>query len=308
MWNGNPIPCNPCQRLISDWISEQAAARSGPVALTCFFGHVQMVNLEQLWLWLLFLSLGIFALIFSMFHLFFLSHFKQNTITRVFRMNIPIHCLCDHIYLRERSDDAPLVVSRLLAGRMGREESREHRMDTSWWVDNTRRICQGKDRIGRQRQEGKEQGKQEGKCVSCVKRCSTLFNQDESCGHLQTPTYGSCGFWICVFAGVCTGLLYIPLGDVFWFWGCRHPPIWSKIFDYGAKLNGQSRRGHSDLSSMDSWTTKMLQLHFIIFKQHVLTFRPLSKANESHILSDEHKLIISVFFIWAFFFNSMKHQ
>ena len=207
MWNGNPIPCNPCQRLISDWISEQAAARSGPVALTCFFGHVQMVNLEQLWLWLLFLSLGIFALIFSMFHLFFLSHFKQNTITRVFRMNIPIHCLCDHIYLRERSDDAPLVVSRLLAGRMGREESREHRMDTSWWVDNTRRICQGKDRIGRQRQEGKEQGKQEGKCVSCVKRCSTLFNQDESCGQLQTPTYGSCGFWICVFAGVCTGLL-----------------------------------------------------------------------------------------------------
>ena len=37
----------------------------------------------------------------------------------LFRMNIPIHCLCDHIYLRERSDDAPLVVSRLLAGRKG---------------------------------------------------------------------------------------------------------------------------------------------------------------------------------------------
>lgn len=26
-------------------------------------------------------------------------------------MNIPIHCLCDHIYLRERSDDAPLVAA-----------------------------------------------------------------------------------------------------------------------------------------------------------------------------------------------------
>ena len=26
-------------------------------------------------------------------------------------MNIPIHCLCDHIYLRERAEDAPLVVA-----------------------------------------------------------------------------------------------------------------------------------------------------------------------------------------------------
>jgi len=26
-------------------------------------------------------------------------------------MNIPTHCLCDHIYLRERSDDAPFVVA-----------------------------------------------------------------------------------------------------------------------------------------------------------------------------------------------------
>ncbi|CAK9116900.1 unnamed protein product [Durusdinium trenchii] len=26
-------------------------------------------------------------------------------------MNIPIHCLCDHIYLKDRSEDAPLVVS-----------------------------------------------------------------------------------------------------------------------------------------------------------------------------------------------------
>ncbi|CAE7374429.1 KINB2 [Symbiodinium pilosum] len=26
-------------------------------------------------------------------------------------MNIPTHCLCDHIYLREHSDDAPFVVS-----------------------------------------------------------------------------------------------------------------------------------------------------------------------------------------------------
>ena len=31
------------------------------------------------------------------------------------RMNIPTHCLCDHIYLRERSDDAPFVASQLQA-------------------------------------------------------------------------------------------------------------------------------------------------------------------------------------------------
>lgn len=88
-------------------------------------------------------------------------------------------------------------------------------------------------------------------------------------------------FWFCV----CTGLLS-HLGTLSGFWfclGCRHPPIWSKIFDYGANLNGQSqRRGHSNLSSMDLWTAKMLQLHFM----------------RSHVLN---------FLIWVLFFNK-KHQ
>lgn len=92
---------------------------------------------------------------------------------------------------------------------------------------------------------------------------------------------GFAAFWFCV----CTGLLS-HLGTLSGFWfclGCRHPPIWSKIFDYGANLNGQSqRRGHSNLSSMDLWTAKMLQLHFM----------------RSHVLN---------FLIWVLFFNK-KHQ